>query len=138
MSWKDLKFGKKFSISFGIVIALIVASGLWAIFGITEIVADAETVIDGNKLRAELEDKYVAHLLWADKVNDLLTNEETTDLDVETDPQKCSFGQWYYGEGRREAEALVPQLVPVFAEFEKPHKDLHQSAIKIGNVRQLK
>lgn len=134
MNWQDLKFGKKFSIAFGIIVMLIVISGLWSIYGITDIVSDAESVIDGNKLRAELEDKYVAHLKWSAEVNRLLTDENVRELTVETDHRKCGFGEWYYGEGRQHAEQLIPELRSVFNEFEKPHTDLHQSAIKIAKV----
>ncbi len=134
MNWNNLKLGRKFSIAFGIIIIIMVVTGLWSIFGIGSILKDAEEVIDGNELRAELEDKYVDHLLWASKVNKLLTDETETELHVQTDHHKCAFGQWYYGEGRQHAEELAPGLKPIFDEFEKPHEELHKSAIKIGDV----
>ncbi|TLX72161.1 HAMP domain-containing protein [Labilibacter sediminis] len=134
MNWNNLKLGKKFSLAFGIIIVLMVVSGYWAINGIGDIVFDAGEVIDGNKLRTELEDKYVDHLLWAQNLNKLLTDETVTTLNVETDHHKCAFGKWYYGEGRSHAEKLVPELAEVFEEFEKPHEHLHHSAIKISEV----
>jgi methyl-accepting chemotaxis protein len=134
MNWNNLKLGKKFSVAFGIIIALLVVTGLWAVFGIGEIVIDAEHVINGNKLRANMEEKYVDHLLWASKVNELLTDKNVKELEVQTDPHKCAFGKWYYGEGRKHAEEIIPELKPLFNEFETPHKELHTSAIKIGDV----
>ena len=46
-------------------------------------------------------------------------------LTIQTDPHKCAFGKWYYGEGRKEAEKLVPELKGPMAEIEDPHRKLH-------------
>jgi len=134
MKWNNLKLGRKFFFAFGIIIVLLVISGFWAINGIGDIVDNAEEVIDGNKLRTNLESKYVDHLLWAQEVNKLLTDEKVTDLTVQTDHHKCAFGQWYYGEGRKKAEAMAPGLKSIFNKFEEPHEHLHLSAIKISEV----
>ena len=64
MKWKNLKLGMKFFISFGLIIALLVVVAFWATSGIGGIVGNAKEVIEGNKLRTELEHKYVQHLLW--------------------------------------------------------------------------
>jgi len=134
MNWKNLKLTGKFTIAFGIVILLLVVVAFWAINGIGSIVNNAAEVIDGNKLRTDLESKYVDHLKWAQDVNQLLTDDEVQELNVQTDPHKCAFGKWYYGEGRKDAEELVPQLKEVFAKIEEPHTHLHKSAIKIQDV----
>ncbi|MCG8582782.1 MAG: methyl-accepting chemotaxis protein [Bacteroidales bacterium] len=134
MKWNNLNLGIKFLISFGVIITMLLFSGFWAIKGIGGIVTDAGEVIDGNKLRTNLEGKYVDHLLWAKELNRLLTDENITELTVQTDHHKCAFGQWYYGEGRKNAEILVPELKPIFDQFEEPHKHLHQSAIKLDGV----
>ncbi len=134
MNWNNLRFGKKFGIAFGTIITVMIATGLWAIFGIGGILSDAEEVIDGNKLRAELETRYVDHLLWANDVNKLLTDENVSTLHVETDHHKCKFGKWYYGKGKEEALELAPELKPIFDDIEDPHIALHKSAIKIADV----
>ncbi|MBI9052855.1 MAG: CZB domain-containing protein [Bacteroidales bacterium] len=134
MKWKNLKLGRKFLISFGLIIMLLVVVAFWSINGIGGIVNDAEEVIEGNKLRADLENKYVQHLQWASKVNKLLTDENETVLNVQTDPHKCDFGKWYYSEGRKHAESLAPELKSLFDEIEEPHLHLHESATKINNV----
>ena len=74
------------------------------------------------------------HLNWANKVNALLTDKNVTELAVETDAHKCGFGKWLYGEERKQAEALVPSLAPLFKKIEEPHRKLHESAIEIGKV----
>ncbi|MBS2210807.1 CZB domain-containing protein [Carboxylicivirga mesophila] len=131
MKWIDLKLSRKFFLAFSVIISLLLATGLWAIFGINGIVDNASETIDGNKLRSDLEGKYVDHLIWAKEVNRLLTDNEVTELSVQTDHHLCAFGQWYYGEGREKAQELAPELRPLFDEFEEPHKHLHASAIKL-------
>ncbi len=133
MKWNDLKLSKKFFLAFGVIISLLLASGFWAIFGINGIVHNASEAIDGNKLRSDLEGKYVDHLIWAKEVNRLLTDNTVKELNVQTDHHLCAFGQWYYGEGRQEAQRLAPELTQLFDEFEEPHKHLHASAIKLEN-----
>ena len=132
MSWKNLKLGKKLGIGFGLMLILVTAVGGWSIFGISEIVSNASDVIDGNKLRGEMVQREVDHLNWANKVNELLTNEKVTKLSVQTDPTKCAFGKWYYGEGRKHAEQMVPAIAPLLAKIEKYHTQLHESAVRIG------
>lgn len=136
MKWKNLKLGKKFFIAFGLILALLIVVAIWAITGIGGIVKNADEVIEGNKLRTEMNEKYVQHLLWAGQVAKLLTDDKVTELNVQTDDHQCAFGKWYYGEGRKHAEALAPGLKPIFAQFEAPHAALHQSAIKIKKVFQ--
>jgi methyl-accepting chemotaxis protein len=140
MRFKDFKLNYKFAIGFGILILLAVIIGLWAIAGIGGVVNNADDVISGNQLKTDIKHKYVQHLQWAHKVNQLFNDDELHTLEVETDPTKCAFGQWYYGEGRQQAQEFIPALAPVFDEFEVPHKHLHLSAIKIDslyvNVRQ--
>ncbi|MFH2035601.1 MAG: methyl-accepting chemotaxis protein, partial [Candidatus Zixiibacteriota bacterium] len=72
------------------------------------------------------------HLNWANQVSALLTDDEVTELKVQTDPHKCAFGSWYYSDNRKHAEELFPELIPIFAEIELPHKNLHESAIEIS------
>lgn len=131
MKWNDLKLSKKFFLAFSVIISLLLATGLWTIFGINGIVDNASETIDGNELRSDLEGKYVDHLIWAKEVNRLLTDEDVTELTVQTDHHKCAFGEWYYGDGRKKAQRLAPELTPILDEFEKPHKHLHASAIKL-------
>ncbi|MCK4910693.1 MAG: CZB domain-containing protein, partial [Thermodesulfovibrionales bacterium] len=131
MKWKDLSLGKKLSIGFGVVLALLVAVELWAVFGVGSIVSNAGEVISGNKLNAVIVQREVDHLNWTGKLVSYLTDETVTELDIQTDPQKCGFGKWYYSDARKHAEGLVPALKPFLAAVEEPHKKLHESAIAI-------
>jgi len=136
MHWKKLTIGKRISLGFGVVLSLLIVVGLLSFFGVGTIVRDAEEVISGNQLDGHLAQKEVDHLNWAGRVNALLTDASVTKLDVQTDDHKCSFGKWLYGEGRKQAEALVPSLAPLIKAIEKPHAALHASAIEIDSVFQ--
>ena len=131
---KKLSLGIKFAAGFGLLIVLMGVVALWSFTGIKGIVGNAEEVISGNKLRGEITQREVDHLNWVANVNELLTNEKITELKVQTDPHKCGFGTWYYGDGRKHAEALIPALKPILAAIEEPHTLLHHSAEKIGKV----
>jgi len=132
MHWKNFKLSLKFAFGFGLVIVLLCVVGAWSAIGIGGIVGNAGEVISGNKMRGDLVQKIVDHLNWAGKVNALLTNKNIHTLDVQTDPHKCGFGKWYYGEGRKEAERLVPDLKPLLDQVEDPHTRLHHSAVAIS------
>ncbi|MCK4923118.1 MAG: CZB domain-containing protein, partial [Bacteroidales bacterium] len=134
MKWKDFKLGTKFTIGFGAIIVLLVVVALWSIVGIGGITGNASEVIEGNKLRTSMTQRLVDHLNWAGDVNALLTDVNVTELNVETDPHKCGFGLWYYGEGRQHAENLAPELKTLLDAIEEPHNKLHQSAISISDV----
>ncbi|MCX5864172.1 MAG: methyl-accepting chemotaxis protein [Deltaproteobacteria bacterium] len=130
MNWSGMTIGKKVSLGFGLVLTLLVVLSLSSFLGVGRIVKDAEEVIGGGRLNAELAQREVDHLNWVGKVTGVLLN-GGTELSVETDPHKCGFGKWYYGEGREHAEKEFPSLKSLIAEIEEPHKRLHESAIAI-------
>jgi len=132
MAWRDMTIGKKIALGFGAVLVLLCAAGVLSYTGVGGIVQNAGEVIEGNRLDGVLAQRELDHLNWANKVNALLTDDKVSKLNVETDPHKCAFGKWLYGEGRREAEKLVPSLAPLFKEIEDPHNQLHTSAVAIG------
>jgi methyl-accepting chemotaxis protein len=128
----QMSIGKRIAYGFGGVVFLLAVVAVFATVGINGIVGNASEVIDGNQLRAQMVQRELDHLNWANQVNALLTDEHVTVLDVQTDPTKCGFGKWYFGEGRKNAEILVPELKSLLAEIEAPHAQLHASAMEIG------
>ncbi len=134
MAWKNVRLKWKLGVGFGSILLMLVAVSCWAVLGVGTIVKNAGEVIDGNELRGEFIQKIVDHLEWIGKVNAYLTDGKVVSLDVQLDPHQCGFGKWYYGEGRRQAEALVPALKPIMAEIETPHAELHASAKEIEAV----
>lgn len=136
MIWRNLKLGGKLTIAFGTVTLILTIVAIWAITGIGSIVTNAEEVIEGNKLRTDLEEKYVQHLKWSAELNQYINNDAVTELAIQTDYHQCAFGKWYYGQGRQDLQTLVPGLSGILAKFEEPHKHLHESAIRIEDVYQ--
>ncbi len=134
MKWKNLKLGRKFFISFGTVIILLVLVAIMALNGINGLISNTDNIIERNDFQTDLEHKYIQHLQWASEVTRLLTDKSVIELSVETDYTKCAFGKWYYSDARKHAEEMSPELKPLFAAIEKPHMHLHESAIKIGDV----
>jgi len=138
MNWKDLQIGTKLSLGFGVILTILILNGITSITDISDIVNNAKMVINGNKLDGLLAQKEVDHLNWVNDLNTLLTDETVHSLNIETDDNKCSFGKWLHGEGRKRAEKLVPSLAPLLDAIEAPHKKLHHSAIEIEkNYREV-
>ncbi|MFH2132948.1 MAG: methyl-accepting chemotaxis protein [bacterium] len=133
-SWKNIRLWKKIMLGVGVVIILMLVIAGWSWSGINGIVNDATELAAGNKLVGVLLQREVDHLNWAGEVNRLLTDKSLTSLNVETDPTKCGFGKWYYGDGRKEAEKTLPALRGKLEAIEAPHTHLHESAIKIGKL----
>lgn len=128
MKWKNVKLGTKFIIAFGNLIIILAIVSFLSISGIRGIVDDASEAIDGNKLRSNLEEKYIQHLQWVSKINKLLYDKKVTEIDLQTDPHKCAFGQWYYGGGLDTVKRLAPELLGILEQMEQPHIHLHGSA----------
>ncbi|MBF0134926.1 MAG: methyl-accepting chemotaxis protein [Magnetococcus sp. DMHC-1] len=134
MRWKNLSINKKVLIGIGVVLVLMSGLGLWAVSGITRMVADGKVVVGGNQLRGNILQKEIDHLNWANALSAFISSDSAARLDVQLDHTQCAFGKWYYGEGRKLAEAMVPTLGPIFTQLEEPHKLLHASAAKIQDV----
>ncbi len=131
MSWKDIRFSRKIMAGIGTVLIMLIMVALWSIFGINTIVGNGLEVAAGNKLRSELLQREVDHLKWAQEVGRYVYDDKVKELTVQLDHTQCNFGKWYYGSGRKEAEALLPALKEPLAAIEEYHRKLHESAASI-------
>jgi len=122
---------KKIGLGFATVLLLLTIVSAWSIYGVGGIVTNANEVIEGNKLKGDTAQKEVDHLNWVNKVNELLTDDSISVLDVQLDHTKCAFGKYLYGEKRRNAVKHVPELQLLYNQIEEPHKQLHDSAKEI-------
>ncbi len=134
MKWGDVSIGKKVLTGIGVVTVLLSAAGIWAIIGIGSIVHDGMVAAGGNHLRGELLQREVDHLNWAQSVSRYVFNPQAAELNVQLDHRQCGFGKWYYGEGRRQAEAMLPKLKDTLDALEEPHRKLHESAARIQGL----
>ncbi|MCG8688064.1 MAG: cache domain-containing protein [Desulfobacterales bacterium] len=128
MNWKNLSIFKKIGVGPGIVIIFLVAIGAQSFLGVTDILNDSKEVIYGNRLDGTMTQKEVDQLAWANRLGKLLKGEDPGNLDIETDHTKSSLGKWLYGEDRKIAEQMVPELAPLFKNIEVPHKEMYESA----------
>ncbi|MDR9500966.1 MAG: CZB domain-containing protein, partial [Desulfurivibrionaceae bacterium] len=134
MNWKKMTIGKKIVCGYTIILTMLIAITAISYFGVGTILSNAHEVISGKELDKVLAQREVDHLHWAQAVNILLTDESVTTLNVQTDHKKCKLGSWLYGEGRTEAEQMLPGLQPLFKELERPHEQMHSSASAIKEV----
>ena len=135
--WKNLKVSKKIGAGIGSIVLILGIIGMLSYSNIDGLVRNAEEVIEGNKLGSMVAQREVDHLNWVNQVNALITDDAVTELSVEMDDHQCGFGKWLYGEGRKEAEQLVPELAPLLKAIEEPHRRLHESAKSIkSNFKQ--
>ncbi len=132
MNIKNITIGLKITLGFGVILFLLLTLTAISVTGFNILVTNAKEVIEGNKLDGILSQKEVDHLNWVNKVNTLLTDDSIHILSVQTDDHKCGFGKWLYSDDRKKAEVRVPILKKLIKQIEKPHYDLHQSAIEIG------
>ncbi|MFP4428395.1 MAG: methyl-accepting chemotaxis protein [Desulfovermiculus sp.] len=134
MAWKDVRLQNKFIAGFGSILLLFALTAVVAILGIERIVNDAEEVIDGKTVSAKLEQGLSDHLQWVSEVSSFINEKDVNELDVQMDPRQCNFGQWFYGQGRQNAENVYPGLKPIMQDIEKPHQELHQAAEKLVDL----
>jgi methyl-accepting chemotaxis protein len=129
---KNMTVGKKIAAGFAVVLVLLSAVGLLAWRGVRSMAASARDAVEKNRLVEELSAREIDHLNWAGQLGALLTDDDVTELTVETDHTKCAFGKWLYGEDRTRAVEAIPELGPILEAIEEPHRHLHASATDIG------
>ena len=134
--FKSLTIGQQIGLGFGVVLIMLAAVAVLSYTGVGGIVGNASEVITGNKLDGAMAQNEIDHLNWTNQVSALLTDDNVTTLDVQTDDHQCAFGKWLYGEERRLAEAAIPSIAPYLKEIESYHANVHSSAIEIGKYIQ--
>ncbi|MGA1824163.1 MAG: methyl-accepting chemotaxis protein [bacterium] len=81
-----------------------------------------------DMLWARLDD----HRKWAAKVGDALIEGKIPD--VETDPTRCAFGKFLESEEAEKWRKDFPALDRALRACERPHEQLHESAIEISKA----
>ncbi len=86
-------------------------------------------------IQNKIADGGLAHLIWAGKVKDFLTDKTAT-LDVQTDGHKCAFGTWIESdEFAKQADLCGQQFVQIISDIKQKHLELHATAVEIQNAR---
>ena len=130
----NLKIGKKMLLLSGGILILLLIVLTVGMYGLRATADSGREVANGGNLSTELAQLEVDHLQWADDVSRFIHDNQVNELQVETDHTRCGFGRWYYGEGRQQAEMMVPELHDVLRAIEEPHARLHASAKKIATA----
>lgn len=89
------------------------------ILGIKSIVDEIE---DFNAIMTQ---RYQDHLNWLNTLESTVKND--TEFTLTTDPHKCAFGKWYDSYNSKNTHIM---FLSTFAKFDKPHKAIHEIAIK--------
>jgi methyl-accepting chemotaxis protein len=131
MAWKDVRVQNKFTIGFSFIIIMFVALVISSFLIIQDIISLSEKSIEASQLKLEIIEREVDHLNWDTELAAYLNDPGLFNFTVQTDPQKCLFGQWLNGEKRSHAQSMFPSLAPILKEMEAVHETLHHSALKI-------
>ncbi len=129
-----MKLSVKLVGGFGLVALITLLVGFLGWNGVSNSVEASRKLNYSQSVGKEILQREVDHLNWARKVGQFQRNEDATAIDVEKDEHKCGFGKWYYGDGRKAAEADMPEIKGPLAQIEDPHRKLHQSAQELENI----
>ena len=125
MRWRDIRLVFKLSLAFGVIFLLF---GLYTVYNF-KVIGDISGVSDDLDRSSESELTLLkaenAHFIWAANVAAYLLDDTVTRLNVVTDGHQCTFGKWFYGEGREELEQRLPAVAPILDALEQPHLALH-------------
>ena len=125
MRWRDIRLVYKLSLAFGVIFLLF---GLYTVYNF-KVIGDISGVSDDLDRSSESELTLLkaenAHFIWAANVAAYLLDDTVTMLNVVTDGHQCTFGKWFYGEGREELEQRLPAVAPILDALEQPHLALH-------------
>lgn len=132
-----MKLGGKLYLGFGLGLAVIVFISTWMVMSLLHNTTNIRSLNSYISLMVSIKDKEIAHLDWLSKAEMGLVDGASMSLNVETDPHKCTFGTWYYGDERIKAEAALPSIRQPLRDIEEYHTGLHQSAVRINEALAL-
>lgn len=69
------------------------------------------------------------HVLWVQRMHEMMLGREQVRPDEVTDHSLCRLGKWYTGPGRE-----VCGHLPAFRKLEEPHRQLHHLARKAAEA----
>lgn len=92
----------------------------------TRKILNIKTIIDSiNEFNTMIDARYKDHLNWINTLENTVYDD--TEFTLTTDPHKCAFGKWYDSYDSKNSNMM---FLSTFAKFDKPHKAIHQIAIK--------
>lgn len=131
MRWKEMSISKKIAVGFGSILTLAVLSSILSLYGVERIIDKGSEAIEGNRLAGLMSEIELDILNWANGVNKILNDDTVIAMEIQVDDRKSKFGLWLYGEERKRAESLIPDLIPLLKEIEEPYQNLYRSVATI-------
>ncbi len=133
--WLNLGLNKKISVIIGLFLLIICIMAAITIYRLNTLKTEAEYTREAAQLNAVMLAREVDHLKWLGTLRAFALDASARELNIQMDPSRCNLGAWYYGEGRKKAEASFPRIIPFLAQLEAFHSALHASAVTIKNLR---
>ena len=131
MFWNNLGLSKKMSVFTGAMLLCIFALVCLFMATIDLLSNESHRVERAGELNQLMAEREIDHLNWISSLQQYVFDPTQTTLSVQTDGHKCGLGGWYYGQGRKDAEAFFPGVAKLLAALEDPHLALHGSAAEI-------
>jgi methyl-accepting chemotaxis protein len=123
-TFKNLSIGRKLSLSFGFLLAVVLILGISWQKGIEALKSVEEKRNHLIELKDKLREMQVNHYRWTDSLREAVRHRSR--FAGELDPVKCAFGEWYYS-----YKMPYPELKGLFESLEKPHKQLHEAGASV-------
>ena len=131
MFWNNLGLSKKMSVFTGAMLLCIFALVCLFMATIDLLSNESHRVERAGELNQLMAEREIDHLNWISSLQQYVFDPTQKTLSVQTDGHKCGLGVWYYGQGRKDAEAFFPGVAKLLAALEDPHLALHGSAAEI-------
>ena len=135
MFWNNLSLNKKISLFILVLLLVIAIMASLFISRLYNISTEIGRVQHSEALVNSMLQRDIDHLKWINALQLFVYDDTQTELTIQTDPHKCKLGDWFYGEGSREAINFLPSLAQPLKLLEEPHSNLHQSAITIKELQ---
>ncbi len=134
MKFQNVSFGKKLGGAFGAGLLLLAAISLISYCSIRQMAGQASEAEKANQIALLFGAKIADHMDWLNTLDRFLIDPEGKRLQLQTDDHRCKLGQWFYSDERENAQESFPELVPLLAGLEGPHRRMHQSAVKLNTL----
>ena len=129
-----MKLDMKLLGSFTVMSIIILMVGLVGWYGLSTYQVQMAKKNYHDEIQTIMLQREIDHQNWASKVGAFQRNESITTIDVEKDDHNCRFGKWYYSDERKKIEQEMPEIVPLLAQIEEPHRLLHQSVVELEAI----
>lgn len=131
MKWSNILIGKKIGSGFTLVIMLVLILSVLNYLGLISIHDSSHEVLEISDLIHTLALREIDHLLWSERLRDIIDTGMISDTDIELDPHKCELGQWLNSDLRVHIEEIIPDAVSILQELTHHHSKMHLSAERV-------